>query len=163
MLQKHIAPDDEVTFFEKESTSKRWVKDTFEYLRRPECKRRCFSRVTGKVWEEIESYCVRYAEQEAEARVRREEGGWKKTFFFRWSGRLAVWDLVEEAGEVVGEEEGLEGDTEVESSSEEDEDEDEGVGGEEILAKGVGEGAEEEAGDVLMADRAVLGERVNGS
>ena len=135
----------------------------FESLRRPVPKRKCFTRVTGKLWKEIESYCVQYAEQEAEARVRRKEAGWKK-FFFRWSGGLPVWDLVEEEGEVVEEEvEGLDGDTEVESSSSEEEEMEEGMDGDEEVAKRVSEGAEEEAGEVMRADCAILGERANGS
>ena len=145
-----------VTYFEKTSTSKRWVRNTFELLRMPVPKKKCFSRVTGKLWKEIESYCVQYAEQEADARLRRKEAGWKR--FFRWSGSLPLWDLVEAEGSAVEADEGLSEALEEESS--EDSESESEVEVEEELAKRLSEGSEKEAGDV---SRAVLSERVNGS
>ena len=151
--------DECITYFEKTSTSKRWVRNTFELLRRPVPKKKCFSRVTGKLWKEIESYCVQYAEQEADARLRRKEAGWKR--FFRWSGSLPLWDLVEAEGSAVESDEGLSGDTELESSEDSEPESEMEVEGE--LAKQLSEGSEKEAGDVSRADCAILGERVNGS
>ena len=156
-LERYMGVDECVTYFEKTSTSKRWVRDTFELLRMPVPKKKCFSRVTGKLWKEIESYCEQYAEQEADGRVRRKETGWRR-FFFRWSGRLPLWDLVEEEGSVVELDEGLDGDTEVEEEDE-DEDTESEMEGEGEVAKRLSEGPEMEAGDV---ERAILGERGNG-
>ena len=155
-LERHIGMEEYVTYFEKTSTSKRWVRSTFELLRMPVPKKKCFSRVTGKLWKEIESYCVQYAEQEADARVRRKETSRKR--FFRWSGNLPLWDLVEAEGSAVEVEEGLSEALEEESS--EDSESESEVEVEEELTKRLSEGSEKEAGDV---SRAVLSERVNGS
>ena len=152
--------DECVTYFEKTSTSKRWVRDTLELLRKPVPRKKCFSRVTGKLWKEIESYCVQCAEQEADARVRRKEVGWKR-FFFRWSGSLPLWDLVEAEGSAVETDEGLSEDSEEESSESSELESEMEV--EEEVAKQLSEGSEKDAGDVSRTHCAILGERVNGS
>ena len=157
-LERYMGVDDCVTYFEKTSTSKRWVRDTFELFRSPVAKKKCFSRVTGKLWKESESYCEQYAEQEADVRVRK-EAGWRR-FFFRWSGRLPLWDLVEEEGSAVELDDGLDGDTEVEVEEEEDEDTESEMEGEGEVAKRLSEGPEEEAD---YFSRSILGERVNGA
>ena len=153
-LDKHIGVDECVTYFSETSTSKRWVRATFELLRVPVPRRKCFSKVTAKAWKEIESYCEQYAEQEADARVRRKETGWRR-FFFRWSGRLPLWDLVEEEGSAVELDEGLDGDTDVEEEEEDEETESE-MEGEEGLAKRLSEN------EADYFSRPILGERGNG-
>ena len=157
-LERHIGIGEPVTYFEKTSTSKRWVRNTLELLRMPVPRKKCFSRVTGKLWMEIESYCIQYAEHEAGARVRREEAGRKR--FFRWSGKSPLWDLVEADGSAVEDDGGLE---EEEEESSENSESESGMEVEEELAKQLGEGSEKEAGDVSRANYAILGERVNGS
>ena len=158
-LERHIGPDECVTYFEKASTSRRWVRNTFELLRKPVPKKKCFSRVTGKAWDEIERYCVQHAEHEADVRVRRKETGWKR--FFRWSGSLPLWDLVEADGSAVEPEEGSSGDSEEESW--ENSEPESSMDFEEEPVKQLSEGSEKEAGDVSRADCAILGERTNGS
>ncbi len=158
-LERHIGMEECVTYFEKASTSRRWVRNTLELLRKPVPKRKCFSRVTGKLWNEIERYCVQYAEHEAHDRVWRKEAGWKR--FFRWSGSLPLWDLVEAEGSAVESEEELSEDSEEESS--EDSESESSMESEDEPVKQLSEGSGKEAGDVPKADCAILGERTNGS